>query len=493
MAEMTEFMESGIPGLDHVLKGGLPRNRMYAVCGASGSGKTTMCLHFLIHGIGQGERCLYVGTSETEVEIRQVAESHGWSLEGLTIRYLRMTPDQNAGPEQTMLHPAEVELPRTVEALIGHIKEDDPQRVVIDSLSEIRLLAREENWYRRQLVALKNFLMERQCTALLTDTECKANSIVSTLVHGAIEMKRESPLYGPEKRHLMVGKLRGHDFVSGYHDYRIVRGGLRVFPRLIAAEHRTGFTNERLASGIPELDTLLGGGLDRGTSTVVDGAAGTGKSAISTQLAIAAAQRGERSLIYCFDERLQTFFGRARGLGMPIEKHVEEGTIIVRQVDPAELSAGEFSSMVVDAVTEKQVKMVIVDSLNGYVYALPDERFLSVHLHELSSFLNLKGVVTVFTLATHGGMSATGGITPFEVSYVADTVIGLRYFEFQGSIRKSISVQKKRGGDHERTIRELTMDSGGVHVGLVLKEFEGIISGLPKYVGRKLDEKEEDS
>lgn len=487
MADMTEFMESGIPGLDRVLRGGLPRNQMYAIYGTSGSGKTTVSLQFLLHGVAKGERSLYIGTSETVEEIRRIARSHGWSLEGVKIVHLSMHLGEQPGPAQTMLQPVEIELPKIVESLIEQIREYDPQRVVIDSLSEIRLLAREKSWYQRQLMILKKFLEPRSCTAVLTDTVGEENGVLKTIVHGVIELSRNDPVYGPERRRFRVEKLRGHAFVSGFHDYDIVKGGLKVFPRLIAAEHRIDFPKQAISSDIPELDQLLGGGLDRGTCTLLQGAAGTGKSVVATQFAVAAANRGEKSLFFCFDERLSTFVKRAENLGIDIASYMADGRVVLRQIDPAELSAGEFSSMVVNEVLEKGVSVVTIDSLNGYAYALPDERFLSVHLHELATFLNLQGVVTLLTMSQQVGFGMYAASPPFEVSYVSDAVINLGYFEFQGTIHKAISVVKRRSGDHERTIRELTMDAGGLHVGPVLKDFEGIASGMPRYTGTKIE------
>ncbi len=491
MTASLEFIESGVPGLDHVLRGGLPKDRMVAVVGTSGSGKTTFSLQFLLHGKQKGERCLYIGTSETDEELHRIAASHGWSLEGIEIRRPPLGGENKPGPEQTMLHPAEVELPRTVEMLMQAIEEINPRRVVVDSLSELRLLARQETWYQRQLLMLKQFLLSRRITALFTDTLQSHNSVLATIVHGVIDLSRTDPLFGPERRRLSVVKLRGQSYISGYHDYRIATGGVQVFPRLIAAEHTHDFISQNRSSGLPELDALLGGGLDRGTCTLLQGSAGTGKSALVTQFAAAAAARGEKSLIFCFDERIQTFVQRARGLSVPIDQHMKNKTITVKQVDPAELSAGEFSSMVAEAVNRDEVTMVGIDSLNGYAHALPEERFLSVHLHELASFLNLQGVISLFTLAVHGGPMPLQA--PFEISYVADTVISLRYFEYQAAVHKSISVQKRRAGGHESTIRELTMDNNGVHVGPVLQKFEGVFTGNPRYLGDRVNEGNTDS
>jgi circadian clock protein KaiC len=488
MIEPTEFMESGIPGLDNILRGGLPRNQMYAIYGTSGSGKTTLSLQFLLHGVQMGERCLHICTSETVDEIQRIAISHGWSLEGLNIIHISMPLGEKSGPGQTMFYSVEIELPQIVEKLINAIRDFNPQRVVIDSLSEIRLLARQESWYQRQLMILKDFLEPRACTVLLTDTVGEENNVLKTIVHGAIEMSRTYPLYGPERRRLRIEKLRGHQFISGYHDYNIVKGGVKVFPRLISSEHRRKYSKEAVGSGVAELDRLLGGGLDRGTCTLLQGASGTGKSALSSQFAVSAAQRNERSMIFCFDERISTFVQRAEGLGMNLETYFANGLITINQVDPAELSAGEFSSNVIETVIEKDISLIVIDSLNGYAYALPDERFLSVHLHELASFLNVQGVVTLFTMSQQGVFGLNVVPSPFNVSYVADTVLNIGYFEHQGTVHKALSVLKRRNGNHERTIRELTMDSGGLHVGPVLQEFEGIATGNPRYIGSKFDD-----
>ncbi len=478
-------MESGIPGLDRVLIGGLPRNQIYAIYGTSGSGKTTLSLQFLLEGAQKGERCLFIGTSETVPEVRRIALSHGWSLEGVDVLHISMHVGETPGPAQTMLNPVEIELPQIVESLIEKIRKYDPQRVVIDSLSEIRLLAKQKSWYQRQLMMLKQFLEPRACTALFTDTVGEENGILKTIVHGVIEMSRNDPAYGPERRRFRIEKLRGHPFISGFHDYTIVKGGVKVFPRLISSEHKRDYAVEAVSSGKEELDLLLGGGLDRGTCTLLQGAAGTGKSALATQFAVAAAQRNERSAIFCFDERISTFTKRAQGLGMDIDTYIGDGRITVSQIDPAEVSAGEFSSTVSELVLKKDISLVTIDSLNGYAYALPDERFLSVHMHELASFLNLQGVVTLFTMSQQTGFGMNTAPPPFEVSYVSDSVINLGYFEYNGSVRKAISVLKRRSGIHERSIRELTMDSKGLHIGPALEEFEGIATGIVRYTGQK--------
>lgn len=484
MIEKNEIMESGIPGLDKVLRGGLPRNHMYAIHGSSGSGKTTLSLQILLKGAAMGELCLYIGTSESEVEIRQIAQSHEWSLGDIYIKRL-LYHTENTVSGQTMLFPIEVELPQIMDRLVKMIEEYNPQRVVFDSLSEIRLLAGQMSWYQRQLLSLKTFLESRNCTAIFTDTIVDTSSPLKTIAHGEIELSRIEPLYGPERRRLRVEKLRGHDFISGFHDYTIARGGLKVFPRLISSEHRRQFTHELTSSGICEIDHLLCGGLERGTVTLLQGVTGTGKTSIATQYAVAAAQRNEHSLIFCFDERVSALVERAKGMGMDIETHIVNGRITINQIDPAELTAGEFSNLVYEAVVRNDVSLVIIDSINGYAYALPDERFLSVHLHELTSFLNLQGVVTLLTLNQQGGLGFTNAPSFFDISYLSDSVINLSFFEHHGQIHKSLLVLKQRSGYHESTIRELTMDLRGLHIGPVLNEFEGIATGIPRYVGNK--------
>jgi circadian clock protein KaiC len=458
---------------------------MYAIYGASGSGKTTLSLQFLLQGAEMGERCLYIGTSESEAEIRQIAQSHGWSLAGVVVTRLLYHTDKT-GTGQTMLYPAEVELPQIMERLVRLIEEHNPQRVVFDSLSEIRLLAGELSWYQSQLLLLKTFLESHDCTAIITDTIVEISSPLKTIAHGEIELGRIEPLYGPERRRLRIDKLRGHSFISGFHDYTIVRGGLKVFPRLISSEHLTQFTRELISIGNSEIDHLLNGGLERGTVTLVQGVTGTGKTTLATQCAIAAAQRNEHSLFYCFDERVSTLVERAKGLGMDIETYINDGRITISQIDPAELTAGEFSCMVSCAVIEKNISLVIIDSINGYAYALPDERFLSVHLHELTSFLSVQGIVTLLTLNQQGGLGFTNAPSAFDISYISDSVINLAFYEHRGQIHKSLMVLKQRSGYHESTIRELTMDSRGLHIGPVLFEFEGIATGIPRYVSAKI-------
>ncbi|MBD3317456.1 MAG: AAA family ATPase [Chitinivibrionales bacterium] len=490
--ERNSLISTGIDGLDIILRGGLPPKNMYAIQGSSGSGKTTLGLQFLIAGARKGDRCMYIATSEKPAEIDEIARSHGWSLEGVSINRLSFYGDRGTGGRgQTMIAPAEVELPQIIDSIVRLISEYDPQRIVLDSLSEIRLLSRERVWFQRQLMMLKEFLSGRSSTTLLTDTSTEERSELKTVVNGVITMSRTKPLYGPTRRRLEIEKLRGHDFMSGMHDYAVVRGGLKVFPRLVSSEYKKDFSPETVSTGIDEFDSLLGGGLDRGTATLLSGAAGTGKSALVTAIAIAAARRGERSAIYTFDERMATIKSRAKSLGMDLEHRRDEGLLEIVQIDPAELTAGEFSSRVIKEVVEHETSVVAVDSLNGYAYALPDEHFLSVHLHELAAFLGVRGVVTLMTMAQQVGFGLSGGNPPFEVSYVSDTVVNLGYFEYRGTVRKALSVRKRRSGEHDQTIRELIMGSSGIRIGAVLDKFEGISNGIPRYVGECPDPEEE--
>jgi circadian clock protein KaiC len=465
---------SGNDGLDEVLRGGFPRGQIYLLRGPSGAGKTTLSLQFLIEGARRDESCLYIGTSETEDEIRAVAASHGWSLAGVRSHH----HVAEGGDEQTMLHPAETDLPRVIESLLAVVDDVSPTRLVIDSLAEIRLMSRDEFWYRRQLTLLKQHFADRRCTVLLVEVPGPDQSTLDSLVSGVVELEQQVSSYGPDRGRLHVAKLRGQAYATGYHDYRICTGGVRVFPRLAASEHRQRFPFERVATGSPALDTMLDGGLVRGTSTLLLGPSGTGKSVVATQLAVAAARRGERVATFVFDERVQTLFQRAESLGMSLEPHVERGTIQVRQIDPAELTAGEFSRSARTCVEQDEVRMLVVDSLNGYAYAMPDDRMLNVHLHELSSYLSQRRVNAVFTMTQHGLLM--GEIEqPFDVSYLADTVLLFRHFEYGGQLRKAFSVYKSRSSRHEGTIRELRFSAKGLWASEPLTRFRGVLAGTP--------------
>jgi len=477
---------TGIEGLDDVLGGGLTPERLYLIEGVPGSGKTTLALQFLLEGASRGEPVLYVTLSETEEELRAVAASHGWSLEGLTIREL-VPSEESLQPDDhyTMFHPSEVELTETTKKILEDVEAIKPARVVFDSLSELRLLAGNALRYRRQILALKQFFNGRCCTVLLLDdlTSASQDLQVQSIAHGVVRLEQMYPEYGAERRRLIVLKYRGVRFRGGYHDFIIQRGGIEVYPRLVASEHHAEPTMEKVASGIAEMDALLGGGLERGTSTLIVGAAGTGKSSLATKFVAAAAARGQGAALFIFDESVHTLLTRSEGVGIDIRRHVESGLVTVRQVDPAELSPGEFAHFIRRAIQERGVSIVVLDSLNGYLNAMPGERFLIIQLHEILTFLGQAGVATIL-IGAHQGLIGNAMITPVDASYLADAVILMRYFEARGEVRQAISVVKKRGGAHERSIREFRMHDGRIAVGEPLRDFRGILTGVPIYEGK---------
>ncbi|HET7779189.1 MAG TPA: ATPase domain-containing protein [Rudaea sp.] len=476
-----ELMSTGVGALDDVLGGGLTTGRLYLIEGTPGSGKTTIALQFLIEGAARGESVLYVTLSETEAELQGVAASHGWSLDGIHMREMLPTQESLQPDEQyTMFHPSEVELSETTHKILLDVEKLKPTRVVFDSLSELRLLAGNSLRYRRQILALKQFFAGRDCTVLLLDdmTSMQHDLQVQSIAHAVLRLEQLNSDYGAARRRLVVVKYRGQDFRGGFHDYKIVRGGLAVFPRLVAAEHPTEDSREKLPSGIAALDELLGGGLEQGTSTLFVGAPGTGKSSVAVQFALAAARRGECAALFIFDESIKTLLTRCAGMGMDLKPYIDSGRITVRQVDPAELSPGELVHDIRTAVTENKAKVVIIDSLNGYLNAMPNEQFLIIQLHELLTFLGHAGVATLLIGAQHGliGMQMQ---TPVDASYLADAVVILRYFEADGMVRQAISVLKKRGGEHERSIRDFSLGNTGVNVGQPLRQFRGILTGVP--------------
>lgn len=476
--------KTGVGGLDDILGGGLPTNHLYLLDGEPGTGKTTLGLQFLLEGVANGERGLYVTLSESATELTAVAASHGWTLEGIDVFELSKDTARDIEESYTVFHPAEVELQQTVDDVLRAVTQHNPHRIVFDSLSEMRLLAREPLRFRRQILALKQFFNGRDCTVILLDdkTAPEGDLQLHSLAHGVIVLEHVALEYGSERRRLQVTKVRGIQFRGGFHDFRIKKGGVEVYPRVLQDQPRVDMSHDRLLSGSHALDALLGGGITCGTSTLITGAAGTGKSVLCTQFARAELARGKKVLFYLFDERMITFRQRAKALDMEVEGARESGQLRMSQVEPTELSPGEFASQVVRAVEDDGVSLVIIDSINGYMQSMPEERLLPIQIHELLSFLSNNGVMCIMTLVQHGifGNPVDEAV---EVSYLADTVILLRYFEVNGSVRQAISVVKKRSGDHERTIRECKVQKGGLFVGEPLRDFQGVLTGVPSYTG----------
>lgn len=479
---------TGIEGLDAILRGGLVQNRMYLVEGHPGGGKTTLGLQYLLAGVQRGEKCMLVALSETAEELSAIATEHGWSLDGIEIFDLRPSEESlSVDARYTMFHPSEIELSETTKALLAEAERIKPARLVFDSLSELRLLAQNPLRYRRQILALKEFFSRRNCTVLMLDDEAgtQADMHLRSMVHGVIGLERHSPEYGVTRRRLQVVKIRGWAFKEGYHDFLIKRGGLEVFPRLVASEHVETFVRDNVQSGLASLDKLLGGGLARGTSTLITGPAGSGKSSIAAQYAVASASRGQRASLFMFDESIATLMERSAGLGLDVQPLVDSDQLSLRQIDPAEMTAGQFSHVVRTEVEQNGTKLLIIDSLNGYLHSMPSEKLLTVHLHEILTFLGQKGVTTLLIMAQHGMVGAVTG-APVDTSYLADTVILTRFFEARGEVRQAVSVIKKRTGHHERTIREMKLSSKGIFIGEPLREFEGVLTGMPTYTGASL-------
>ena len=476
---------TGIEGLDDILGGGLTPHRLYLLEGMPGSGKTTLAFQFLMEGARNGEPVLYVSLSETEEEIRAVGASHGWSLDGVAIRELIPSEDALApGAQNTMFYPSEVELGETTEKILADVERLRPTRVVFDSLSELRLIAGNALRYRRQILALKRFFAGRKCTVLLLDdlTSESHDLQVQSIAHGAILLQHEIPKYGVQRRKLSITKFRGSDFRGGFHDYAIRYGGLEVFPRLIAAEHRSDSSRERLGSGIGEVDQLLGGGLERGTSTLITGAPGSGKSTIAALFAATAAQRGQHASMFIFDESVNTLTSRMEGFGVDLHAHLDSGRLEVTPVDPAELSPGELVHRIRTTVARNNTSVVVIDSLNGYLTSMPEESYLVVQLHELLAYLGHRGIASLLVGAQHGLIGNMSSAV--EISYLADAVILLRYYEAGGAVHQAISVVKKRGGEHERTIRELIMEKGRLTVGEPLRSLRGVLTGVPEQINK---------
>lgn len=480
----SEKCKTGVPGLDEILCGGLPRNHVYLLQGKPGTGKTTLAIGFLLEGARNGEKGLYITFSETRSELETVAKSHGWDLSQIEI--LEVSPlrlNSGATNQNTLFHPSEVELSKTVNLLLKRIEEIDAKRIVFDSISELRLLAETSLRYRRQMLHLKDFFTGRGSTVLcLDDLTAEAGDLhVQSIVHGVFLLEKFRAGYGVERRQFHIVKLRGVPFRGGTHDYQIEHGGIRTFPRLVASEFTNGFKRRIFSSGSKEMDLLLGGGLDSGTSNLIIGPAGTGKSTICLKFAVSAAERGEKVSIYNFEESIPNLVQRATALGLDLERYINSGNIMVRKIDPAELTPGQFSSLLREAATTEKSDMVIIDSLNGYIHAMPEQQFLILQLHELLAYLGSRGIVTLMVLAQAGLMGQMQ--TPIDLTYLADSVIVTRYFEAFGSVKKAISVIKKRTGAHEETLRELQIGKGGFAVGNVLTDFSGIFTGVPVFSG----------
>lgn len=476
--------EFGIEGLDDISQGGLARGRLFLLEGSPGTGKTTIATQFLIAGAAAGERALYITLSETEEEFREGAASHGWDMTGVEIFELlpaeELLDDQQ---QQSLLYSSDLELGETTKRIFEVFERVKPDRVVVDSLSEILLLAQSGLRYRRQILALKHYFSRRGATVLMLDdlTADQNDRTMHSIAHGVLHLEELSPDYGPERRRLRVIKYRGQQYRGGYHDFLIARGGVRVFPRLVSAEHKKVFDRSVVTSRSPELNALLGGGIERGSSVLVLGPAGTGKSTLTLTFLLTAIERGERAAMFVFDEELGLLFSRALGLGIDLQAMVDANTLVIEQVDAAELSPGEFTQRVRRCVEHYDAKTIVIDSLNGYQAAMPEEQALILHMHELLQYLNRQGASTFLTVAQHGLVGDMKA--PVDVTYLADTVILLRYFEAVGRVRRAISIIKKRTGAHENTIREYVIDRRGLTVGDPLTAFHGVLRGVPTLVG----------
>lgn len=477
---------TGVSGLDEILAGGLSEGRVFLLEGNPGTGKTTIALSFLMEGAAAGEQGLYVTLSETENELRDGAASHGLAID-TNIEIFELVPPESlldAEQQQSLLYSSDLELGETTKAIFEEFERIRPKRVVLDSLSEIRLLAQGSLRYRRQILALKHYFARQNATVLLLDdlTSDSLDKTVHSVVHGVIKLEELAPNYGSERRRLRVIKYRGQAFRGGFHDFIIRTGGVVAFPRLVALEHRREFSREVLTSGIGGLDNLLGGGLERGSSCLVLGPAGTGKSTFALQFVMSAIKRGERAAVFVFDEELGLLFARAKAIGIDLEKMRGEGNLHIEQLDAAELSPGEFAHRVRERVDSANAKTVVIDSLNGYQASMPEENALVLHMHELLQYLNRQGATTVLTVAQHGLVGDMK--TPVDVTYLADTVVLLRYFEARGRVRRAVSVIKKRTGHHEDTIREFRISDKGLSLGEPLDEFQGVLRGVPNFVGK---------
>lgn len=488
-ADSIERTTTGIRGMDEVLGGGLPKGHIYLVEGESGGGKSTIGLHFVLEGRRLGERTLWITMSETERELHEAAKSHGWTLEGIDILNLVVSQEVLRSEEKySFFSPADVEFNDTTRAIVAAVERVKPARVVFDPFSDIRHLVRDTLRYRRQILALRDFFAEQGCTVLLMQEMTRGTSgdiQAEALTHGYMTLHQDSPEYGGQRRRLRIHKMRGISFQDGYHDFAIHTGGIRVYPRLVAAEHFDDLPDGTISSGVERVDNLLHGGVDRGSSMLIMGAAGVGKSTLATQYVAAAAERGERVALFIFDETLRTFRARSEKLGLDMRKYFASGLVRPRQIDTAEFSPGQFAHLVMDAVIEEGAQVVVIDSLSGYLSAMPEERFLATHIHELLTFLSYRNVVSILTLAQHGVVGERVQ-SPVDISYLADTVLLLRYFEAFGSVKRALSVVKKRSGPHEVLIREMQVGPPeGIRIGEPLTQFQGVLTGRPIYTGEE--------
>jgi len=471
----------GIAGLDDVLAGGLARGRIFLVEGDPGTGKTTIATQFLMAGAENGERGLYITLSETEAELREGAASHGWEWPD-AIRIFELTPPESLlddAQQQSLLYSSDLELGETTRRILEMFEQVKPDRLVLDSLSEIRLLAQSSLRYRRQILSLKHYFSQHETTVLLLDdlTSDAADKTVHSIAHGVIRLNELAPDYGAERRRLRVLKYRGQRFRGGFHDFVIATGGVQVFPRLISSEHKTDFVRETIPTESEQLNALLGGGFEAGSSVLLLGPAGAGKSLFALSFVQAAINRNERAAMFVFDEELGLLFDRALKLGVDLQAMVDAKLLVIEQVDAAEMSPGEFSQRVRSCVETYGAKTVVIDSINGYQAAMPEEKALILHMHELLQFLNRQGTTTFLTVAQHG---LVGNMkAPVEITYLADTVLLLRYFEAMGRVRRAVSVIKKRTGAHEDMIREYCIDRRGITLGESLSAFQGVLHGVP--------------
>ena len=477
---------TGVAGLDDILHGGLPKGHVYLIEGDPGSGKTTLGIQFLLAGLVNDEPALYVTLAESREELQAVADSHGFDISKIEIFEVQPPElDQKGADQYTVFHPSEVELVDVMQSILSKLEKTKARRIVFDSMSEIRMLARDPLRYRRQILSLKQFFVGRECTVLLLDdrTGDRSDTQLQSICHGAIRMEALPREFGPQRRQMQVLKLRASQFRGGAHDYEIEQGGLQIFPRLISAEHRPeNIDRSELPSGIAQLDTLFGGGVSRGSTSLFMGPAGCGKSTIATKFLQSAADRGERGIMFACDETVESVLTRSRGLGIPLEKHCNKKTIQIHELHPADLSPGEFIAQVRSDVEEKYCRVLIIDSLNGLLNAMQGEHAMMVQLHELLSYLSHMGVTTFMVMAQTGVLGPNMG-APIDVSYLADNVLLFRYFEAQGGVRQAISVLKRRSGPHERSIRELRLSPQKIEVGESLSQFEGVLTGVPRFVG----------